>query len=500
MRQNVRTENYAEADSPAARASLNPKASRCVVCGVPLRDPAAAPDSLCDSCAYRVSDGRQMPEGTARSLDDFASTAPAPDESGGTGRGRLLWVGIFGGSVAVLGVVVLVAIMLWDNVASLLGEDYERGFAGTVIRYADRSYEGLSWEVVRRAPSLGNLPAPASNRDVAELTRIYGYDEDNLWVIDLKGAVFQLENGAWRFRTVIPGGNNHKRLHGGLIGPDTLLVGGQPGRRFDPAVYVIGPQGVRQHDLIAGPSSADVPIPLSPGQAILPLAPGITYIATGRKYFTSSHKIVDNTIEALDPAKGHQDSVVVDSDGSAIQLDRVGSGFKQPSVRDFWLSSTFAEGEAAAIARFEASHQYDDPMLVVYRDGTWMRVEDIRLPEAKSYVNGWLSKDDDGKHFAVLVGPGRAAVYREGNGVVTHPLTTATGVTDLSLFIVWGTGPDKFWVMDRSGSVWAFEEGRYRPLVAGMMEEETLFNHAWVAPSGTVFAVTDDTLYRLGEP
>jgi hypothetical protein len=119
------------------------------------------------------------------------------------------------------------------------------------------------------------------------------------------------------------------------------------------------------------------------------------------------------------------------------------------------------------------------------------------LENSGLYRDGWLSEDDEGKAFCVFAGKGQAAVYQEGRGVASFPIDTATSATVPDLINVWGTAPDHFWVMDRTGSIWEHHEKRWRQVVRGMMEDDVLFNHSWISPDGTVYAITNDTLYKL---
>ena len=284
------------------------------------------------------------------------------------------------------------------------------GPAGTVLRFADRSYEGASWQVVRKATSLGDLSKLGSGRRVLELSRIYGYDEENLWLVDTKGAVFRLERGHWKLAASLPDLARHP--HGRVLDHDTILIGGQYGR---PAhkIHRIGVDGIRSFDLQNDEKSRDRSQPLERGDAIIPFAPGITYIATGSHYTGTGHKLVGDELKVLHPAKGHPESVIVDSDGAPIQLTYVRN--PGPGLKDLWLAEVFGEGEVLAVARFSrGSRDYAKPMLVRYRSGIWVRSEEIPLEDSGTYCTGWLSQTDDGKAFCIFVGKAQAAIYQEG--------------------------------------------------------------------------------------
>lgn len=394
-----------------------------------------------------------------------------------------------------MGAVVLVMLMVLIGAGLLwtvgVGGGSERGYADTVMRYADRSYEGASWQVVRETSSLGSLGAGSQRNDKVKLARIFGYDEDNLWVIDIKGPVFRLQEGHWKYVFTIPNRNSNEMPHGRIIDRDTLLVGGD----WSTQVHRINGQGVRSFDLYAGHSPRSVNSePLRPGDAIVPFAPGIIYLATGSRYTGTSHKITGDDIDLLDPAKGHQESVIVDDNGNPIRVNK-NYYVNSPTLRDLWLAITPSEGEVLGVARI--NQRGVEPMLVTYRSGTWCRLDDITLPGPYNYSTGWLSRDEQGKAFCVFVGKGQAVVYRQDQGTTTHPINVATAVTGLDLINVWGESPTHFWVMDRTGSVWEFRDGEWRQLIRGMLEDDVVFTDSWVSHDGVVFALTQDTLYKL---
>lgn len=377
---------------------------------------------------------------------------------------------------------------------------FERGLGGTIIRYADRDYTDAQWQVVRRGAGLTDLGAPNVSRDDIELRRVMGYDEDNFWVIDDKAVVFQLEEGTWRYLCTLPGRYSRGTIRGAVLSEDMLLLAGQT--RDKPVAHLVDSAsgGLRSLTLDDEGKAASQALPIPRDASVIPFSSDIFFIAAGSYYTGSSHKVTDGTVEVLEPLKGHQESVIVDRDGNALKLSRSVGRQPYPALQHMWISSSFAEADVAGIARFDQGyHQHDDPMLVKYRDGTWARIEDVALTEASAYRTGWLSRDEQGQHFAVFIGPGRAAVYRQGRGVTVYPLNVATGVTDGDLIDVWGTGPDKFWTMSRTGSVWEWSQGRWRQVINGLGDENTVFNDAWGSPDGTVFAVTDDTLYKLDQ-
>ncbi|HSP42347.1 MAG TPA: hypothetical protein VLO11_05715, partial [Luteolibacter sp.] len=440
----------------------------------------SARHGLCESCHAQAQSGTTA---TPRRH----APAVSPSEGPASNRpGLRKWL-----VVGTLAVAVVVGVIVFAGRMMQSGPDF--GEAGSVLRFADRSYEGASWRVVRKATSLGDLSKLGSRRRVVELSRIYGFDDDNLWLVDAKGAVFRLERGHWKLAANLPDLARHP--HGRVLDRDTLLVGGQYGR---PAhkIHRIGADGIRSFELQNEKAARDRSRPVERGDAIIPFAPGITYLATGSHYTGTSHKLMGDELKVLHPDKGHPESVIVDSDGAPIQLE---SGrVPMPKLQDLWLAEVFAEGEVLAVARFvNGSRDLHPPMLVRYRSGTWVCSEEIALENTGLYRTGWLSQTNDKRAFCVFVGKGQALIYQEGRGVTSHPINAATSATIPDLIDVWGVSPDHFWVMDRTGSVWERSENRWRQVVRGMLEDDVIFNHSWVSPDGTVYTITSDTLYKL---
>jgi hypothetical protein len=469
-------------DIPTEENSRIPKT--CAACGRPVGPEASARHGLCEACHARSQSRTAAAGARPAPAVSRPEPAPVPANPGSSGFRRRLVVGIFAAALAI-GVIVVANQMRKSG--PNLGE------AGSVLRFADRSYEGASWQVVRKATSLGDLSKLGSRRRVLELSRIYGFDEENLWLVDANGAVFRLESGHWKLAANLP--DLGRLPHGRVLDKDTLLIGGQ-NARVGHKVHRIGANGIRSFDLQNGKAARDRSKPVERGDAIIPFAPGITYLATGSYYTGTSHKLAGDEMKVLEPAKGHSEAVIVDSDGAPIQLPHVRN--PGPVLKNLWLAEVFAEGEVLAVARFvKGSRSLDPPMLVRYRSGTWVRSEDIPLEDSGVYRTGWLSLSDDGQAFCVFVGKGQAAIYREGAGVTSHPIDAATSATVPDLLNVWGVSPELFWVMDRTGSVWERRENRWRQVVRGLLEDDVVFNHSWISPNGTAYAITNDTLYKL---
>lgn len=464
----------------------------CAACSKPAGEGASARHGLCGDCFGHAGAGsaKARPVAAVRPAP-VEMNASAPVRSPPAKRSfRFLLVA---GSVATLVVVALVAL-----IGMMVNSGPARGYADTVTRYADHSYENAKWEVVRKAALMSDSTKTSIRARDAGLSRIYGYDDDNLWVVEASGTVFRMEKGHWKLAAELK--DLAREPHGRILDADTLLIGGQAGRHVNQGVdriHRIGKDGVRSFDLLSDGTNHGKSKPVERGDAFIPFAPGITYISTGSYYTGTSHKLENDTLKVLNPAKGHPESVIVDSDGSPITM-KYFARQSGPTLQNFWLSATLAEGEVAAVARFASQgRDYNSPMLVRNRGGTWMRVEEIPLADSGSYRTGWLSKDDDDKYFCLFAGKGQAALYKEGAGVTVYPIDSATSATAADLIDCWGTDPEHFWVLDKNGSVWERKESRWRQVVRGLLDDDVVFNHSWVSPDGTIYAVNEDSLYKL---
>ena len=140
------------------------------------------------------------------------------------------------------------------------------------------------------------------------------------------------------------------------------------------------------------------------------------------------------------------------------------------------------------------------PMIVRFEEGRWVTVEEV---EAEFYtwkykgINAvWFGRDDE--VFVVIVGDaGRVVLHRIGGTSLEQTAPTPESTTSLELIAVWGVSSEHYWVMDSNGSVWERRANQWRLVVRGLYDDDVSFRAAWVAPGGSVFALTKDHLYRL---
>jgi hypothetical protein len=154
-------------------------------------------------------------------------------------------------------------------------------------------------------------------------------------------------------------------------------------------------------------------------------------------------------------------------------------------------------GRAFGIA-YKRWRMYRERCKVVrFENGMWYALGD--LPERYDGFNdAWICSDKGLFRFLVVVdGDGYVHLQRSDGSGLDQPVTSAQETTSLNLIKVWGVGPEKYWVMDRSGTIWERTATESRVVVRGMYRDDVNFVDAWVSPMGTVIALTDKQVYRL---
>jgi hypothetical protein len=132
--------------------------------------------------------------------------------------------------------------------------------------------------------------------------------------------------------------------------------------------------------------------------------------------------------------------------------------------------------------------------LAEFRNGIWYEI--TRLPFRGNSI--WIDCSGTTPKNAVLVTDGGRVIIHQfggGNREMSVPLPPET--TSMDLFRVWGNNIDKLWTMDTNGTVWEKSGNDWRVVVRGLRRENVTFRDAWVSPTGTVFAITDNKLYQL---
>lgn len=372
----------------------------------------------------------------------------------------------------------------------------KRGFADTIIRYPDRSYEGTSWKRIHSAESLrGVMPSQSCN--YIHFTHLLGHDDDNLWLAadrDRTAVFFQLTNGHWEYRQTV--GERLEwhdtdclvqRPH--LLAPERLVP------CVEGAFYEVTPSAVRK-------------IPTSPKDDTGWTRQGASGVAiiTEDYYF---HTRGEGSL--LDSYVVKNGKATLLDDGTKKEAFIYSAEFNAPleeyRVASIAFPASFSRGHCIGVCT-------EDEMakIVEFRDGRWWDKGDVVL--TKERQNPAMESGDirdaffgtlDGRTpgYAILCGLAGTVIYRDFNGTEEErSVVPRQETTTAELIRAWGAGPEKYWVMDAKGEVWERHNGQTRVVVRGMHDSEDMdsdrgFRTAWISPSGNVFAATKEHLFKL---
>lgn len=344
----------------------------------------------------------------------------------------------------------------------------DRGVADTVLRYADRSYQGATWKKQTDAIALAAL-APLK-RDLGfnevYLRGVLGWDNDDYRVIAddrLTGLVFRSRKGKWSFEARLDGA---KYPTARLLARDRLALA--PGYdRAESSLYLLSPDGTTRHGAIRG------------CRAILPVGDDAFYCAC------ADHPLVKF-------AAGKRQDVRDSKADAAFVLREDGTPLRDYPVNGIVLSRAYADGRAFGVV----AGAVPAPRLVEYREGKWTaRAE---LPQGFKVADGWLCCAGGSPSCFVLVGKsGQVRLHHFDGRSIDSPVPAGPSAPDLAC--VWGVDSTKFRVMDRRGNVWERRGAEWHAAVKGMSfaKEDEPFVAAWANPSGRVIAVTARDVYAL---
>ncbi len=343
-------------------------------------------------------------------------------------------------------------------------DGYERGYGDTILRYIDRPYDGAKWTQLKETSSFAEMVS-LGRTPVTELTCVTGWDDSNLWVANQLGQVFQLRDGHWQFAAK-PDNADYPRLR--AVDQSTLLVAGG---NHSSHLYRLSPGNV-----------ADI------GQ-VYPMVNGEIFPADNGVVFAYS---------ARQPSEPIQ---FADGDRKVLKADLFKEAFVQrddsTALKEYFVGAIrhvrpILPGVAYGIA--SPNYGNDKKKLVRYENGVWTESTDLPDKDAKDL---WLNGSSDAPHL-VLIGKNGWVYVQPATGIGTErSLAIPADTSQMNLLKVWGTSPDKFWVMDEHGTVWELGRSDSRIVVRGMRRDDVKFEDAWVSPTGAVFAITTKHLYRL---
>ena len=351
------------------------------------------------------------------------------------------------------------------------------------MRYADRSYDGATWRLLKESNSLMSLISKPD--DPVSIT---GWDDRNLWVLYGDGHLFRMAGGTWQYIDALP---DNYYMDVRQRSPDRAICSGWN------RVCEVSPAGVRE--IFRNPGRGWDETVREYRCHIIP--------CTGSKYLIANaetlYEVVDGRFLHLEKDK-YKRRFIHRSDNTPL---------RRPDSAELRCDTTIDEGDVYAIV---------DELIVRYRDGVWYKLAEFvgRTPRAAWFLpqgdgalavgvgdGGFVGRHELGGSPATSDGGG-VSVAAAGSGAgrdaaglsrgIVQRVTRPEQPTSMVLVAVWGTSPDKYWVMDENGTVWERGGDRWRTVVRGMYIDDVKFTNTWVSPAGTVFAVNDDGVWKLG--
>ncbi|HEV8067011.1 MAG TPA: hypothetical protein VGP76_04690 [Planctomycetaceae bacterium] len=353
---------------------------------------------------------------------------------------------------------------------------YERGVGDTVLKYANRSYEGATWKKLKEVDSL----AKATEVDGASLrpSAIFGWDDQNFWILfDARqhgAAVFQQQDGVWKFD-----GFAKKVPHptGRALDRERILV---TSRDSAAPLYEFSPKGIFQ----LGDKDIPIDAPYNSSAELCIVAPDLVY-RIGAAPLTAISNGKD-----LTKFRDTNEAFVLRDNMPLKEFPAYRIRFTRPSSEGTAFGVAERLGGGGSGARFQ---------LVRFTGGFWHSLEDD-LPDFRDAHQAWLTGPARSPSHLVLVGPqGKVVVHEIGGKSVDQTLTInpASGATSRDLIAVWGVTTERYWVMDKSGTVWQRSEKDWTQIVRRPDLDKVEFMQAWVSRTGTILAITQKDVYRL---
>jgi len=344
---------------------------------------------------------------------------------------------------------------------------YQRGFGDTILSYQDRNYTGSVWTKMQDADSLLSL-ASIGDRYVMRPWRVAGWDDTSYWILCDEGAVFHCYDNHWSYL-------------GRQEDFDRPI--GRPSNRN--SLYALSPY-FRERSLYkikdgVWHNCGDI----TGGRGYHVYSDKLCIVAPDLLYSMIENgltKVEGKELTKLDEDK-YKEAFVHRDDNTPLKRNPVDS-----------ISHTTTPKAGTAWGFSESSFSGDD-LLVRFQNGFWYKVDVLKNVKPRA---SWLHGSPSDPDFVVFVGDDGKVWFHEMNGSdLLIPITLAQEATSSDLIAVWGVDRNKFWVMDKNGTVWERAENQWRTVIRGMYREDIEFRDAWVSPTGTVIAVTENAVYQL---
>ncbi len=377
--------------------------------------------------------------------------------------------------IVLVAILLVVAAVLWF----VLGHqgDPRLGYADSVVRYADRSYEGSAWVELREAAAIRSMITSDDRVRIGKLAVVTGIDRDNLWVVDKVGNLFRLKDGHWTYNGPTARGKRGMRVLTARATADGgVVVGGKSRKGQGLAIW--RDTGLQTFETARSGG-------LRSGHIHLLADDYIHYftIAGAGNAGTQAYSLISGRIEQIEPQKNraffvHTPDNVPDKD-LRLPYIRATATFESPTeAYGFW--------------------RYRDKGAVLYfQNGTWILIDELSRGVA-TVRSIWFGEDEGGL-FMIAAGIGGLVLSHPfGGTTIERFVNTRLQVpTTADLITVWGIDRNNFWVMDSSGTVSRWYDNTWRTVIRGLYDQDVIFRDAYVAPNGTVHAITEDSIYVL---
>lgn len=356
----------------------------------------------------------------------------------------------------------------------LKGGDGQRiGYADTVIRYADRTYEGAGWKELREAAALSAIAKTSNGVRVGAIKVITGIDRDNLWIVDAMGNLFRLKDGHWSYERAIAGGM--KVLTARVMANGGLIVGGSPN---DKGLAIWQEEGTRTFKTARSGVLRSGHIHILADDYVQ-----FFTIAGAANTGTFAFRLVSDRMQHIKPEKDptyfvHSADNVPNKDISLPHIIATAT-FESPTLAyGFWKFR-----DKGAVLRFQ--------------NGTWVLVDEIERGVAP-VRNVWFGEDNEGTFIIAAGSGGLVLSHPFGGPTIEQPVNAnPQAPTTTDLIAVWGVDRHNFWVMDSSGTIWQRADNTWVVVVRGLYDKDVTFIDAYVAPDGAIHAVTNNSVYLL---
>jgi len=394
---------------------------------------------------------------------------------------RSRWL-MFAGASAI-GVIAIMVIL-----SSLGGGGDGKHVLNSVLRYADRNYDESVWREVATVTaitaSLGSAITATRESTGFDFKSSYGplfdidgVDDENFWLADKQGRIVKRNEGHWAF-VGHPEGAHYPHI-AAIDGDRALVAGGDRTGRSNNHFIVFDKEGFQAYETwrwLEGVSTAVIAEDYALMGATKPhLKPVVFRFVSGR-------------FEEIEPDKDRR-AYIHHPDNAPLSEYHSGN-IHWPHL--------FREREEAYGMWLDPRNQ-KRPLIVRFQDNVWFFVEELTMDvPPNSLKAAWFGKDNEGVFTVAASDNGRVILHRVGQKSIDQTVPTPSGfTTSMQIVAVWGRSADQYWVMDSSGTVFERHDRVWRPVVRGLYTEDVNFDDVWVSASGSVFAITEEKLFRL---